>query len=77
MKSRRIYSFKILFYLILFCFCSSLMNFAISSFLSNPNLIGLGCVIPFVFATYKCITGLTRTTLELEIRDYEEKQNGK
>ena len=77
MKSRKIYVFKIVLYLILFCFCNSFMSVAINSFISAPNLIGLGCVIPLMFAPYKCITGLTRTTLELEIRDYEEKQNGK
>lgn len=77
MKSRRIYMLKIVSYLILFCFCDSFMNVAINSFVSVPNLVGLACVIPLVFATYKSITGLVGTALELKIHDYKEKQNGK
>lgn len=77
MKKRWTYILKIILYLILFCFCDSFMNVAINSFISDPNLIGLTCVIPLVFATYKNITGLVGTALELRIHDYEEGQNGK
>ena len=64
-------------YMILFCFCNSFMNVAINSFIANPDLIGLTCVIPLMFATYKCITGLMSIVLELKIRDCKEGQNDK
>ena len=75
MKKRTRYVIKTILLLVLFCFCLSFMKTAVDSFICEPDLPGLICSIPLVYASYKCISEITASVLYIKIIDFSEDEN--
>lgn len=72
MKKKIQYRIKIVLLLILWCFCSSFMETAVNSFICEPDLIGLTCAIPLVYASYKCIVEIAKNAFYIKFIDFLE-----
>lgn len=72
MKKKIQYRIKIVLLLILWCFCSSFMETAVNMFVDYPDLIGLTCAIPLVYASYKCITEIVKNAFYIKFIDFLE-----
>lgn len=72
MKKRSRYVINIILLLILWCFCSSFMETAVNSFICEPDLIGLTCAIPLVYASYKCIIEIVKNAFCIKFVDFFE-----
>lgn len=72
MKNRSRYVIKLILLLVLWCFCSSFMETAVNMFVDYPDLIGLTCAIPLVYASYKCIIEIVKNAFYIKFIDFLE-----